>query len=43
MGVGVGEGIGGGLQFSGAAILHLNHRALAALGGFRKAEAEGLG
>lgn len=34
--------MGVGLQFSSAAILHLNHRVLAALGGFRKGRGPGL-
>lgn len=34
--------MGVGLPFSSAAILHLNHRALAALGGFRKGRGPGL-
>lgn len=35
-------GVGVGLQFSCAAVLHLSHRALAALGGFRKDREPGL-
>lgn len=34
--------MGVGLQFSCAAVLHLNHRALTALGGFRKDRGPGL-